>query len=51
VPATEAGHYPTLAYQLAFAVMIGLQLSAWAWLLVKPRASIAPAGMPLTRQP
>ena len=30
VPATEAGHYPTLAYQLAFAVMIGLQLSAWA---------------------
>jgi MFS family permease len=50
VPATEAGHYPTLAYQLAFAVMIGLQLSAWAWLLVKPRA-IAVAAVPLTRQP
>ena len=38
VPATEAGHYPTLAYQLAFAVMIALQLSSWGWCLVRPRS-------------
>jgi MFS family permease len=37
VPATEAGHYPVLAYQLAFAVMIALQFSSWAWCLVTPR--------------
>jgi MFS family permease len=51
VPATEAGHYPTLAYQLAFAVMIVLQLSAWVWLLVKPRTAIAQRGLPLTPPP
>jgi MFS family permease len=48
VPATEAGHYPALAYQLAFAVMIALQLSSWGWCLVKPRAG---AAMPLTLPP
>ena len=37
VPATQIGHYPTLAYQLAFAVMIALQLCSWAWCLVRPR--------------
>jgi hypothetical protein len=26
-----------LAYQLAFAVMIALQFSSWAWCLVTPR--------------
>jgi MFS family permease len=41
IPATAAGHYPTLAYQLAFAVMIILQFSGWAWCLVKPRALAA----------
>ena len=46
VPATEAGHYPVLAYQLAFAVMIALQLSGWAWCLVKPRARPSPAALP-----
>ncbi len=44
VPATEAGHYPTLAYQLAFAVMITLQLCGWGWCLINPR-KLAPAGV------
>ena len=39
VPATTPGHYPVLAYQLAFAVMVAMQLSAWAWCLIKPRDS------------
>jgi MFS family permease len=37
VPATEPGHYPALAYQLAFAVMIALQVCAWGWCLITPR--------------
>jgi hypothetical protein len=45
VPATEPGHYPALAYQLAFAVMIALQLGAWAWCLIPPRTLPAPAGV------
>ena len=49
IPATEPGHYPALAYQLAFAVMIALQLCGWAWCLIPPRklraaASVAEAG-------
>ena len=40
-PATDAGHYPTIAYQLAFAVMIAMQLSALAWCFIKPRAAVA----------
>lgn len=40
-PATETGHYPAIAYQLAFAVMIAMQVSALAWGFVKPRAMIA----------
>jgi len=47
VPATAPGHYPVLAYQLAFAVMIALQFSSWAWCLVTPRAIAG--GAPLTR--
>src|SRR5579863_559301 len=29
VPATEVGHYPVLAYRLAFAAMIALQICGW----------------------
>jgi hypothetical protein len=39
VPATRQGYYPVLAYQLAFAVMIALQVLAVAWCLIKPRAA------------
>lgn len=46
VPATAPGHYPVLAYQLAFAVMIALQLSSWAWCLIRPRVP-AVASLPL----
>ena len=45
VPATEPGHYPALAYQLAFAVMITLQLCGWAWCLITPRKLQATAGV------
>jgi nitrate/nitrite transporter NarK len=45
VPATDPGHYPALAYQLAFAVMITLQLCGWAWCLVTPRKLRAAAGI------
>jgi MFS family permease len=43
VPATGPGHYPARAYQLAFAVMIALQLCGWAWCLITPRKTQAPA--------
>jgi len=45
VPADTPGHYPVHAYELAFAVMIALQLSGWLWCLVPPRRAVAPAGM------
>ena len=45
VPATEPGHYPALAYQLAFAAMITLQLCGWAWCLITPRKTHAVAGL------
>jgi hypothetical protein len=48
VPATEPGHYPVLAYQLAFAVMIALQVSGWAWCLITPRARPSPDALPDT---
>jgi MFS family permease len=38
---SSQNHYPVIAYQLAFAVMIALQLAAWAWCLVKPRDRVA----------
>jgi hypothetical protein len=45
IPATEPGHYPAIAYQLAFAVMIALQLCGWAWCLITPRKLRAAAGI------
>jgi MFS family permease len=36
-PATEPGHYPVVAYQLAFAAMIAVQLLGWLWCLVPPK--------------
>jgi nitrate/nitrite transporter NarK len=45
VPASEPGHYPALAYQLAFAAMIGLQLCGWAWCLITPRKARAVAAI------
>jgi hypothetical protein len=45
VPATEPGHYPALAYQLAFAAMIALQLCGWVWCLITPRKAQAVAGV------
>lgn len=37
IPATEPSHYPVLAYRLAFAAMIAVQLGAWLWCLAAPR--------------
>lgn len=34
VPATAQGHYPTLAYQLAFGAMCAVQVLGWLWCLV-----------------
>lgn len=42
VPATVPGHYPVVAYQLAFAVMITLQIGAWIWCLIPPKTAAAP---------
>jgi MFS family permease len=50
VPAAEPGHYPAIAYQLAFAVMIALQLCGWAWCLIAPRKLHAMAGVAEPRQ-
>jgi MFS family permease len=43
-PATEPGHYPVVAYQLAFATMIAVQLLGWLWCLIPPKPHAA-AGM------
>jgi MFS family permease len=46
IPATEPGHYPVLAYRLAFAAMIAVQLGAWLWCLKTPHPrKVTPAGM------
>jgi nitrate/nitrite transporter NarK len=45
IPADRIGHYPVLAYQLAFAVMIAVQLGAWLWCLVPPKPHAVAAGM------
>ncbi len=46
-PAAALGHYPVPAYQLAFAAMIGLQLTGWLWCLIPPgRSVVAPVPPP-----
>jgi predicted MFS family arabinose efflux permease len=35
----QAGHYPEIAYQAAFAVNVVLQIAAWLWFMM-PRASL-----------
>lgn len=41
IPADLPGHYPVLAYQLAFAAMISVQVAGWLWCLVPPRPAAA----------
>lgn len=36
-PAESSGHYPVLAYQLAFTAMLAAQIASWIWLLIPPR--------------
>lgn len=43
-PAAAPGHYPVMAYQLAFAAMIAVQLLGWLWCLISPRPA-DPVGM------
>lgn len=43
----DAGHYPEVAYQTAFALNVGFQIAAWVWFMV-PRASLRP---PVAWQP
>jgi hypothetical protein len=45
IPADRVGHYPELASQLAFAVMIVVQLSGWLWCLIPPKSHAVAAGM------
>jgi MFS family permease len=40
-PAAEPGHYPVIAYQLAFAAMIAIQLLGWLWCLIPPKPQAA----------
>ncbi len=37
----DAGHYPEVAYQTAFALNVAFQVAAWIW-FVMPRASLRP---------
>jgi MFS family permease len=41
-PAVAPGHYPIVAYQLAFAAMIAVQLMGWLWCLIPPRLKASP---------
>ncbi|MEA2919680.1 MAG: hypothetical protein QOJ15_11761 [Bradyrhizobium sp.] len=43
----DAGHYPEVAYQTAFALNVVFQITAWVWFIV-PRASLRP---PVAWQP
>lgn len=43
----DAGHYPEVAYQIAFALNVVFQIAAWVWFMV-PRASLRP---PVAWQP
>lgn len=43
IPADQPGHYPVLAYQLAFATMFAVQLLGWLWCLIPVKP--APARM------
>ncbi len=36
-PAEASGHYPVIAYQLAFAATVAAQIASWIWLLIPPR--------------
>lgn len=45
VAPVEPGHYPVLAYQLAFAAMISVQLCGWLWCLIPPRQMKPAAAM------
>lgn len=40
--ASEAGHYPEIAYQTAFALNLVLQIAAWIWFTL-PRAFLRPS--------
>ncbi len=39
---SEAGHYPEIAYQTAFALNLVLQIAAWIWFML-PRAFLRPS--------
>jgi MFS family permease len=45
----QAGHYPEIAYQTAFALNLGLQIVAWIWLVLpwvflRPTCRLRPSG-------
>jgi nitrate/nitrite transporter NarK len=40
-PTEASGHYPVIAYQLAFAVIVVAQIASWIWLLIPPRQAEA----------
>lgn len=46
--APEAGHYPEIAYQTAFALNLVLQITAWVWFML-PRAFLRPSTVPAAR--
>ena len=45
----QAGHYPEIAYQTAFALNLALQVAAWIWFMF-PRVRID-SRQKLTREP
>jgi len=47
--APQAGHYPEIAYQTAFALNLGLQIVAWIWfalpwVFLRPTSRLRPSG-------
>lgn len=37
-PTEASGHYPVIAYQLAFTVTVTAQIASWIWLLIPPKS-------------
>ncbi len=41
-PPEASGHYPVMAYQIAFGLTVSAQIASWIWLLIPPKERAEP---------
>jgi MFS family permease len=46
----QAGHYPEIAYQVAFAINVALQIAAWVWFALPPIQALLQRRRSMRRQ-